>query len=280
MPVARYRRSCEALRVARRVLRKLFAFHRWTAQFRARYGPLRGLRFGLQWRRALYAASPGTIVGLNVPGLAAPVYVRARTVDVELFDRILVHGQAELPVPGDPAFIVDAGANIGLTAVYFASRWPRARIVALEIEEGNFALLRRNVAPYPNVTPLLCGLWSGPAALTIENPGAEPWAFMAAKAPRGTHGRTVAALGVLDVMRRFGVERIDLLKVDIEGSEREVFGPGAEAWLDRVGCIAVELHDWFVPGCQDALDRAVAGRPLRRDVVGEYTVLRPESGPG
>ncbi|HEX5830015.1 MAG TPA: hypothetical protein VFY16_03470, partial [Gemmatimonadaceae bacterium] len=72
------------------MLSKAFAFFRWSGQFRARHGPLRGLRFALQWRRALYAAEPGDVVRLDVPGLAHPLSVRARTVDVELVERIVL----------------------------------------------------------------------------------------------------------------------------------------------------------------------------------------------
>jgi FkbM family methyltransferase len=209
------------------------------------------------------------------------VYLRAQTVDVDLAERIFLDHQLDLPVDGEPAFIVDAGANIGLTAAYFASRWPKARVVAIEVEAGNFALLERTVAPYPNVTPMLAGLWSGPSELVISNPDAEEsWAFMAeeAGAAPGARSTTVPALGVPDLMRQFGVERIDLLKIDIEGAEREVLGADAWAWLGRVGCTAVELHDWFIPGCRAALDRAVAGLPLQRTELGEYTVLKPIPG--
>jgi FkbM family methyltransferase len=265
------------------MLAKRSGFYRWSQPFRARYGTLRGLRFASQWRRARYAAPRGTVVHLEVPGIRHPVYLRAQTVDVDLAERIFLEDQVDLPVEGEPAFIVDAGANIGLTAAYFASRWPRARVVAIEVEAGNFALLERTLAPYPNVTPMLAGLWSGPSELVISNPDAEEsWAFMAeeagAGAAPGARSTTVPALGVPDLMRQFGVERIDLLKIDIEGAEREVLGADAWAWLGRVGCTAVELHDWFVPGCRAALDRAVAGLPLQRSELGEYTVLKPIPG--
>jgi len=44
-------------------------------------------------------------------------------------------------------------------------------------------------------------------------------------------------------MRRCGLERIDLLKVDIEGAEAELLGETAEQWIGRVGCIVIELHE-------------------------------------
>lgn len=49
--------------------------------------------------------------------------------------------------------------------------------------------------------------------------------------------------------------RIDLLKIDIEGYEKEIFSDEA-SWpvLYEMRCIAAEIHDWFAPGCSDALN--------------------------
>lgn len=61
-----------------------------------------------------------------------------------------------------PRVIVDAGANIGLTAVYFANQFPAARILALEPESSNYALLCKNTAAYPQAA-----LWSSTATLDL-----------------------------------------------------------------------------------------------------------------
>ena len=66
-----------------------------------------------------------------------------------------------------PRVVVDAGANIGLSTVFFANKFPQAKIVAIEPEPSNFAMLRDNVAPYPNVTPVQAALWK-------EDRGARP----------------------------------------------------------------------------------------------------------
>lgn len=58
---------------------------------------------------------------------------------------------------------------------------------------------------------------------------------------------------VEDIMERFNLDRIDLLKVDIEGAEKEVFSDSdAVKWIDAVDAIEVELHDRFRPGCSRA----------------------------
>ena len=64
------------------------------------------------------------------------------------------------------------------------------------------------------------------------------------------------------------------MKVDIEGAEKEVFQRGMGAWIDRIGVIAVELHDNINPGCSKALDEGLAGRNHRLSRSGEYTIVQ------
>jgi FkbM family methyltransferase len=244
---------------------------RTTDRVIARFGWRRGLRLLAQMRLAQYAPA-GTLVRTDVPTLRAPAHLRARTTDREVLKQLLLEDHFDFPVAEEPRFIIDAGANIGLTSAYLATRFPRAKIVALEIDAGNYALLQRNTEPYPNVTALHAGLWSHPADLIVENPREREWAFRAAESSGREHTRTVPGLTVGDLARRFGVARVDVLKIDIEGGEREVFGPTAEQWLDQVTLIAVELHDFLVHGCEQVVTSRLGGR-FGHSKVGEYDIF-------
>ena len=125
------------------------------------------------------------------------------------------------------AFIIDAGANIGLTSVYLANRFPSARLLALEVDQQNFELLAANTRAYPRITPLLKGLWHRRANLVIDNPEDHAWAFTVSEASE-EGSSTVEGISVADLLRDFGWERVDLLKLDIEGAELEVLSHGAE----------------------------------------------------
>jgi FkbM family methyltransferase len=241
------------------------------SEFVNRFGRWHGWRVWRAWQRA-HQAPRGTLVPVPLPGLPRAPLLRAGTTDAHVLEQIFVREELAFDVPGDPAFVVDAGANIGLSSIWLATRFPTARIVALEIEAENFALLARNVAPHPRVSAWQCGLWSRATTLEVVNPANEAWAFYARSPAPGTPGG-VPAVSVADILAREGVERVGLLKVDIEGGEREVFAAGAEAWIDRVDQIAVELHEQWFPGCSAPLEALVAGRPLARSQVGEYTVL-------
>jgi FkbM family methyltransferase len=230
----------------------------------ARFGWWRGLRLFGKLRLARFLPS-GTIVTVAVPGMAARVQLRARTSDGNVLKELLVRGEYDAIRPQAPRFIVDAGANIGLVSALLATRYPDARIVALEIDVDNFELLKRNVRAYPNVVPLNAGLWSHATQLVIENPEARAWAFRAReRLDGGAALASVPGLGVNDLLHQFSAPRIDLLKIDIEGGELELFGPEAEQWLDRVDLIAIELHDRFVPGCETVVASRLSRRFVRR----------------
>lgn len=254
------------------MLRKGVDFFRWAAPWRERFGMTPGLRVAMALRRAIWSMPAGTVT-LNVPNIPHPIRLRAGTSDPAVFAQVFGDRQADFPVVGDPAVIVDAGANIGLTAIVFANRFPSARIYALEIDRENFALLEENTHWYPNIQPLRMGLWSRKARIQIANPGGDSWAFQAVEA-LSLDQSTIEAIGVEDILSDFSHARIDLLKIDIEGGEYEVFRNGVEGWIDRVGMLAVELHDRIRPGCKEVTRRALAPHCFDESAWSEYLLFR------
>lgn len=153
-------------------------------------------------------------------------------------------------------YIVDLGANIGDETVKFAVRHPSARILALEPEPENYALLRKNSAPFgERVIPLQAGIWHRDTNLDVI-PGPSPEGCTVAENPNGL----IRARSLSSVMAEYGIPHIDILKVDIEGAEYELFAPGSEEWLPKVGAVVMEIADHERKGsCQNffrALERA------------------------
>jgi FkbM family methyltransferase len=126
------------------------------------------------------------------------------------------------------------------------NEYPQATIVALEPDPGNFAVLQKNLAPYgARAMALRCALWYRREDLAIDrglfrDGGA--WSFQV----RPTNGSGIAeveGVTLVDVMQRYGLKTIDILKIDIEGAERYVFEDSISASLSKIGLIAIELHD-------------------------------------
>jgi FkbM family methyltransferase len=190
-------------------------------------------------------------VRVSGAGIKYPLHLRLRTSDVSLFSEIIVNEEYDSCFSRSPEVIVDAGANIGLTSVFYANKYPEARIVAVEPALSNYVMLQKNAAPYSNILPIHGALWKENKDICVSDPGAGQWGFQ-------THDGSELAPGKMRVYTRgitmdrlmsdCGLNHVDILKIDIEGSEREVFGNSAP-WIDKVGVVVVELHDRVRPGC-------------------------------
>jgi FkbM family methyltransferase len=197
-----------------------------------------------------FTRSP-VVLDAKIDGFAAPVHVRVPSTDLRVYEQFMLRKEYDLPAQREPSFIVDAGANIGLASVFFANRYPHARILSLEPEKSNYDMLVRNAAPYPNIKAVRGALWSETTELNVIDPGLGSWGFQVGAQNGATSGaadQTVHAFTVETIMRDFGVEKIDILKIDIEGSELEIFQT-ANRWIDKVDSLVVELHEQLRPGC-------------------------------
>ena len=136
--------------------------------------------------------------------------------------------------------VVDLGANVGLTTLYLASKAPEARFICVEPAPGNADLLRRNVAPVSQAVVVQAAVTKESGTVAFDDTRA---AWGGGISPDGP--LRVEAISIDDLLARYAPEGIiDLLKMDIEGAEAEVFS-GPMAWLDRVACIIAELHPPF-----------------------------------
>jgi FkbM family methyltransferase len=193
--------------------------------------------------------------------LEHPLWLRIPSSDVDAYGQIFVDADYDFVADPPPRTIVDAGANIGLAAVYFANRYPRSTTIALEPEPGNFRMLAQNAAPYPNIVPVQAALWNRNEAIELFDPGLGDWSFMTGAGTGSVPGKacgTVRAMTLDTLIDEYGLDRIDVLKMDIEGAESEVF-EDASSWIDRVDALIIELHERMKPGCTCRVRAATAG---------------------
>jgi FkbM family methyltransferase len=188
------------------------------------------------------------------PHLKHEFVVRIPSTDVLVFRQIFDRGEYEFEVRRPPRVIVDAGANVGLSTIFFANKYPDARIIAVEPEARNFAMLANNVAPYANVTPVEAAVWSENTDIDLFDPGIGSWGFLTRRRTDVVAGRwcqKVRGFTIDRLLDDFGLAHVDVLKLDIEGAEREVLNDST-AWIGRVDAIIAELHDRFQSGCRAA----------------------------
>lgn len=150
--------------------------------------------------------------------------------------------------PPEPRLIVDCGANIGASVVYFAKTFPDVRIIALEPEPDNFSLLVRNAAPFGDrVTTWNKAIASSAGTIRLTDPGLGEWGYRTGARADGKLVAEVAAVTIDDVLNSAPDAQPFALKVDIEGAEEDLF-TARGATLNRFPVVAIELHDWMWPG--------------------------------
>lgn len=209
-------------------------------------------------RGTLTAAFPArrSVVAARWDQSPHPIFLRAGSSDMSVFKEVLIDEGYSFPLAESPHTIIDAGANIGISAIWYATRYPEARIIAIEAERANFELMVRNLEAYPNVTPVHAALWSHSGVVSIQDPFDDgAWGYQTSQREDGASNSlgSVQCVTARDVIEKYRLDRVNLFKIDIEGAEYEVFSdPESSEWIASVDAIAIELHDRFRPGCSRA----------------------------
>ncbi len=198
------------------------------------------------------------LISAQILGLAHPLWLRARSSDIEVLVKVFSDREYFLSLQKTPNSILDGGANVGYAAIFFAAQFPRAKIIAVEPDLGNLELLKRNIAPYPNIQFLDAALWCEDGEIELEDPGMEAHAFRIAGLTNVATKklRTVRAVSIETLQDKYGLQGFDLVKLDIEGAEKQVL---TGAWLKQTQVLVVELHDRFVAGCSRRFYQAIDG---------------------
>jgi FkbM family methyltransferase len=182
------------------------------------------------------------------------VAIRRNGSDVACFEQCLIQRQYEHAVQalkesdfGKNDCIVDAGANVGYATIFLSQKFPGIRILAIEPDRNNFEMLLNNIErnKLHNVYPINGALWESNCRLKLDcsyRDGRE-WSRQVAIADH-SHSGSVEAVTMEELLEKYKIECINLLKIDIEGSEYEIFRKKEECkkWLAKVKNIAMELH--------------------------------------
>jgi FkbM family methyltransferase len=147
-----------------------------------------------------------------------------------------------------PRVIVDLGAHIGLSSLFFRASYPEARIYALEANPLTFEQLRANVADAGVET--LRGAVAGEAGELEFFLGDASWESSLNASVGGSQVR-VKAWTLNGLLDHWQIDHVDILKLDIEGTEFEVLR-SADA-LSRVSAIVAELHYDLADGTESEM---------------------------
>ncbi|MCU7549655.1 FkbM family methyltransferase [Chitinophagaceae bacterium LB-8] len=178
----------------------------------------------------------------NHNGKRRNIFLRTFSGDIGIFYEVFWRRVYHVPHLDWKDFkcIVDVGANVGMTALFFGTLSPKAQIIAIEPDPDNFDLLLRNTENDSHISRLT----------VVHAAVAETDGFLSFEKARLAYntrviddynGSRVKSLSLNTLIRNHCFEKVDLVKIDIEGFEHRLFEGNTE-WLDLVQNLIIEIH--------------------------------------
>lgn len=179
---------------------------------------------------------------LRLSNLKFPFYVRPCTSDVgTVIHTIIREEYGHFSFPEHLEWMIDAGAYIGDTSAYFLSKFPELKIVALEPTPASYELTVKNLDPYNDrvfVENVGLFYYDGRVSFSGDNTGAG----IVDSGSLDSSSIEITCKSIPSLLSSYGIERLSLLKLDIEGGEEAIFENNPEEWLDRVDILVIETH--------------------------------------
>ena len=200
-----------------------------------------------------YSSRLPRVPGLRAPRVLFPVRVaacgsvstlllRPSSHDFKLVEEIFLEHTYGVDLP-QVGTVLDLGANIGVATAYLNKRFPAAAFCCVEPDPANAVVLRRTIdvnKVNARVVDAAVGVADGECTLQVS---ADPRSSSLVPDALATTIQSIRVpmMSVQSILQSQGWNKIDLLKVDIEGYERTLFGSDA-GWLKVVGHIVGEVH--------------------------------------
>ena len=211
------------------------------------------------------------IFKVRIKDILHPFYLRGNSTDIHVFEQVFSFKQYKIGYNFTPKYIFDLGANTGLASVYFKNIYPDVTIIALEPDQSNFDMLLKNTSAHKNIHCYKGGIWNKNTNLEILDIGKGKWAFVTKEIEHKSKD-SIEAVTINGLMDKFNIPSVDILKLDVEGAEKEVFEGDHAKWLPYVKAMIVELHDRYKPGCSESFFKAMSNYKFSTRFRGENII--------
>lgn len=210
-----------------------------------------------------------------VPEIGRNVTLRNLDTDSEVFKSIFMTNQyASDILPLEAEVIIDAGANVGYSVLYFKNKYPAAKIICIEPDPNSFEILKENCNGLSNVILLNAALWSHDCELDLnfhndDGSLAGSWGVRTQEVNKHSNNIKTKAYSMSTVISELKLPKIDICKIDIEGAEKAVFSENSLQWKKFIDLFIVETHDRFCVGSEAAVFNALDSREYTHSKLDE-----------
>tara|TARA_S200000501_G_scaffold46088_1_gene37266 strand:- start:318 stop:1136 length:819 start_codon:yes stop_codon:yes gene_type:complete len=179
--------------------------------------------------------------------------------------------------------IIDLGANIGIETIKFKFFFPDSKIIAVEPEKNNFEILKKNTKNYNSIHLENYAIGNKQTEVYLKNESKNISSNYNESffVTNESTNRKVKTISIPYLIKKYNLEKINILKSDIEGYERYIFDDSSFEWLNKVDCIIFESpdNDYISKGTTQKIFNAIQKCDLKFNshICGENIVLINES---
>lgn len=187
------------------------------------------------------------------------VFLRRNSSDILVFNQIFINEEYSRVIQLISLYkleinnILDLGANIGLSSLYFRKHLPNSMIICVEPDVDNFKILKSNTENNSpnNIEIMNVGIWYTNMQLAISRNFRDKKSWSITLDPPGNKSNLdslVQGMTVDQVLNQNRLDKIDFIKIDIEGAESYIFNEQLSNlnFLNNIKIIAIELHEEVV----------------------------------
>lgn len=213
-------------------------------------------RLRMFWTYFATRRGKSTVVRVLVHGKVFPITISSPA-DRTVLREVFVDGEYNNVCQPSPSIIVDVGANIGMASLYFASRFPECVIHAIEPCPKTFECLVENTAAFPNIKVHNVAISSKGGIADFYVSEAHFGSSLIARGNPNEKKISVITLTMDEFMDAQSLERVGLLKFDLEGYEAEMM---RGLTVCRIEQFIGELHFDLMPEKIDYFKDRLQGR--------------------
>lgn len=224
---------------------------------------------------ALITMSPKSreLTSLRLGDSGAHLQVRPGTSDVENLYQHFVERELDGFDLGQPSRILDIGSYAGYSIFFLAEKFPNARIVGVEADPDNFELCTLHHADNPMVKLINKAVWAENTTVSLLAGPEGAWSNKTI--PQTDEFPPVEGITLPSILEEVGWDSVDVIKMDIEGSEYDVLKTVATDISRMCSVLLVEFHHKLArkKELEALIEQITSGTNATVTEVGEFTVF-------
>jgi len=208
-----------------------------------------------------------------LPEITTPLLFRGSSSDVWNMQQVFLDRQYDVNI-AEPRTILDLGAYVGYTAVYFANRFRTASIISVEPPGSNFDTLVANTAAYPNIRCFPAAVWHKRAELTLADCSYGDWGLSFGQGNADPSADRVAGYTITNILEMHSWDGVDLIKCSSHGGRVDTLLRPRPDWLEKTATVITRpgAQGWH-PGDAEKLAAALPEAEFQRNSHGPLVIF-------